>query len=160
MYFQLLNLLLLWGLFPDSEKKKEIIIPATKAIARDNTVRFDLPKSWTERMRTEFSFRTFRISNQLPWEVDFFSPIRLKRRLSHFLWSYFKWDYKELDPCTRKLACDSDVQTKMKILNERVRPPASGVANYGVAETALPITIETAEKATKQEWISAKRAPQ
>ena len=82
MYFQLLSLLLLSDVFHDSEKRKDIMIPATKAIARDNTVRFDVPRSRTERMQTEFLFRSCRIANQLPREVDFFNPIGLKRRLT------------------------------------------------------------------------------
>ena len=73
---------------------------------RSLTFKFELPKVRTEKARTEFCFRTCRVTNSLPPHVDFFNPIGLKKRLTAFYWNLFATRYTENNSCSWHFACD------------------------------------------------------
>lgn len=70
----------------------------------DKTIKITPPR--TEKSRRFLLFRASRVANLLPQDVDFFSPVGLKRRLLNFMWKQFEARFCYSNCCTWVLQCD------------------------------------------------------
>ena len=72
---------------------------------RNNEI-FKLTKTRTEKARSEFTFKTCRISNRLENLINLREPSGLKNRIFRTMWNFFEKKFSERNICTWQLFCD------------------------------------------------------
>jgi hypothetical protein len=104
IYLELLDLLTLSKVI---HRQVDIELPPCLSFSetRRNRKIFILPKVRLERSRTNFWYRSARLANILPQEVDFLNPVGLKGRLLRYFWRYFDMSFRENVPCTWRVSC-------------------------------------------------------
>ena len=106
MVLQLNGLLLLSKLYHDKEKALPLIETYEHQYGRVKSRLFKLPKLRTEKFRENFYFRTAKVANNLPEEIDFSQPLGLKRRILSFMWDRLMLNFNERVVCTWTIFCD------------------------------------------------------
>ena len=113
MFLQLNDLLLLSKLYHDKENALPLIETYEHQYGRVKSRLIKLPKLKTEKFRENFYFRTAKIANNLPEEIDFSQPLAqkmysvfLKRRILSFMWDRLMLNFNERVVCTWTILCD------------------------------------------------------
>ena len=106
MFLQVNDLLLLSKLYHDKEKALPLIETYEHQYGRVKSRLFKLPKLRTEKFRENFYFRTAKVANNLPEEIDFSQPLGLKRRILSFMWDRLMLNFNERVVCTWSIFSD------------------------------------------------------
>ena len=101
MFLQLNDLLLLSKLYNDKENALPLIETYEHQYGRVKSRLFKIPK-----LRQNFYFRTAKVANNLPEEIDFSQPFGLKRRILSFMWDRLILNFNERVVCTWPNFCD------------------------------------------------------
>ena len=101
MFLQINDLLLLSKLYHDKENALPLIETYEHQYGRVKSRLFKIPKLRTEKIRENFYFRTAKVANNLPEEIDF-----SKRRILPFMWDRLMLNFNEREVCTRTIFCD------------------------------------------------------
>ena len=72
-------------LYHDKENALPLIETYEHQYGRVKSRLFKIPKLRTEKFRENFYFRTAKVANNLPEEIDFSQPLGLKRRNLSFM---------------------------------------------------------------------------
>ena len=97
MFLQLNDLLLLSKLYHDKENALPLIETYEHQYGR---VKSRLFKLRTEKFRENIYFRTAKVANNLPEEIDFSQPLGLKKRILSFMWDRLMLNFNERVVCT------------------------------------------------------------
>ena len=106
MFLQLNDLLLLSKLYHDKENALPLIETNEHQNGRVKSRLFKIPKLRTEKFRENFYFRTAKVANNLPEEIDFSRPLGLKRLILSFMWDRLMLNFNERVVCTWTIFCD------------------------------------------------------
>ena len=113
MFLQLNDLPLLSKLYHDKENALPLIETYEHQYVRVKSRLFKIPKLRSEKFRENFYFRTAKVANNLPEEIDFSQPLGLKRRILSFMWDRLMLNFNEKVVCTWIIFCDcSDCRKK------------------------------------------------
>ena len=106
MFLQLNDFLLLSKLYHDKENALPLIETYELQYGRVKSRLFKIPKLRTEKFRENFYFRTAKVANNLPEEIDFSTPLGLKGRILSFMWDRLMLNFNERVVCTWTIFCD------------------------------------------------------
>ena len=106
MFLQLNDLLRLSKLYHDKENALPLIETYEYQYGRVKSRLFKLPKLRTEKFIENFYFRTAKVANNLPEEIDFSQPLGLKRRILSFMWDRLMLNFNERVVCRWTILCD------------------------------------------------------
>ncbi len=106
MFLQLKDLLLLSKLYHDKDGILPLMETYEHQYARLKSRIFKFPKLRTEKFRENFYFRTAKVANNLPEEIDFFQPLGLKRRILSYMWKCLVMTFNERVVCRWIIFCD------------------------------------------------------
>ena len=109
LYMQITDILLLHKIvigYYDCDLSEHYTINPNLSMARNTSNIFRLHIPRLEQCRQNFWFRTARLVNLMPPEIQFLKTDGLKQRLLKYSWKYFQQYFNSESPCTWKLFCD------------------------------------------------------
>ena len=109
LYMQITDILLLHKIvigYYDCDLSEHYTINPNLSKARNTSNIFKLHIPRLEQSRQNFWFRTARLVNLMPPEIQFLKTDGLKPMLLKYSWNYFQQYFHSESPCTWKLFCD------------------------------------------------------